>query len=166
MERHTGEPCAVKAASTVRRGAVGKVPKGNSLAVYPTINQFTEQVQGQISGCEAATPFELQTISGHRLYASDYSTIVVGPLKHHIANSAAPTLNPPASTHHPPTAPPAPPSQTQNAPAYAKSLVVYSLPEIGPPLSTHSTYAVPESPLLCANSIPRSFSAVAIPRLL
>ena len=27
MERHTGEPCAVKAASTVRRGAVGKVQK-------------------------------------------------------------------------------------------------------------------------------------------
>ena len=39
MERHTGEPCAVKAASTVRRGAVGKVPKGNSLAAYPTKRQ-------------------------------------------------------------------------------------------------------------------------------
>ena len=37
MERHTGEPCAVKVARTVRRGAVGKVPKGNSLAAYPTL---------------------------------------------------------------------------------------------------------------------------------
>ena len=37
LEEHTGEPCAVKAASTVRRGVVGKVPKGNSLAAYPTM---------------------------------------------------------------------------------------------------------------------------------
>ena len=46
MERHTGEPCAVKAASTVRRGAVGKVPKGNSLAAYPTIEQLSKHVEG------------------------------------------------------------------------------------------------------------------------
>ena len=35
----TGEPCAMKVASTVLRGTVGKVPcvlHGNSLAVYPT----------------------------------------------------------------------------------------------------------------------------------
>lgn len=35
----TGEPCAVKVASTVRRGVVGKVsPQGdNSLAAYSTV---------------------------------------------------------------------------------------------------------------------------------
>ena len=48
MERHTGEPCAVKAASTVRRGAVGKVPKGNSLVAYPTMEQVTKPVEGAI----------------------------------------------------------------------------------------------------------------------
>jgi hypothetical protein len=41
MERRllkpTGEPYAVKAACTVRRGTVAKVPlHGNSVAVYPT----------------------------------------------------------------------------------------------------------------------------------
>ena len=54
MERHTGEPCAVKVASTVRKGAVGKVPKGNSLASYPTMEQFTEPVEGQNDGQETA----------------------------------------------------------------------------------------------------------------
>ncbi len=32
-----GEPDAVKVARPVRRGAVGKVPQGNSLAAYPTV---------------------------------------------------------------------------------------------------------------------------------
>ena len=54
MERHTGEPCAVKVASTVRRGAVGIVPKGNSLAAYPTMEQVTEPVEGQFDGQETA----------------------------------------------------------------------------------------------------------------
>ena len=54
MARHTGEPCAVKAASTVRRGAVGKVPKGNSLAAYPTIEQITKPLEGQYVGQETA----------------------------------------------------------------------------------------------------------------
>src|SRR5207249_268013 len=37
-KRHcnTGEPCALKGASTVRGGAVGNVPLGNALAAYST----------------------------------------------------------------------------------------------------------------------------------
>lgn len=40
----------MKVASTVRRGAVGKVPKGNSLAAYPTMEQVTKHVEGQFNG--------------------------------------------------------------------------------------------------------------------
>ena len=65
MERHTGEPCAVKAASTVRRGAVGKGPKGNSLAAYPTMEQFTKHVEGQNYGQDTSvTHSSLQVPSG------------------------------------------------------------------------------------------------------
>jgi hypothetical protein len=31
---HSGEPCAVKVACTVREEAVGNVPRGNALAAY------------------------------------------------------------------------------------------------------------------------------------
>ena len=44
----------MKVASTVRRGAVGKVPKGNSLAAYPTMEQFTKPVEGQNDGQDTA----------------------------------------------------------------------------------------------------------------
>lgn len=54
MERRTGEPCAVKAASTVPRGAVGEVPKGNSLAAYPTMEQVTQPGEGQTACSRAA----------------------------------------------------------------------------------------------------------------
>jgi hypothetical protein len=37
----TGEPCAVKAASTVRGGVVGNVPSGNALATYSTTTSRT-----------------------------------------------------------------------------------------------------------------------------
>ena len=69
MERHTGEPCAVKAASTVRRGAVGKVPKGNSLAAYPTIEHIARHVKGQFSGHKttAAHGYCWKTIPAHPL---------------------------------------------------------------------------------------------------
>ena len=40
----------MKVASTVRRGAVGKMPKGNSLAAYPAMEQFTAR-----SGLDGAT---------------------------------------------------------------------------------------------------------------
>ena len=39
LETHSREPCAVKVASTVRRGGVGKVPYGNSPAPYPTLTK-------------------------------------------------------------------------------------------------------------------------------
>ena len=55
MERHTGEPCAVKIASTVRRGVVGKVPaRENSLATYPTVERTAEPVEGQYDCQETA----------------------------------------------------------------------------------------------------------------
>ena len=54
MERHTGEPCAEKVASTVRREAVGKVPKGNSLAANSTMERTAKPGEGQNDGQETA----------------------------------------------------------------------------------------------------------------
>jgi len=48
-----GEPDAEKLARPVRRGAVGKVPKGNSLAAYPTFPTFRV---GRFSLCPTFTP--------------------------------------------------------------------------------------------------------------
>ena len=54
MERHTGEPCAEKVASTARREAVGKVPKGNSLAANSTMERTAKPGEGQNDGQETA----------------------------------------------------------------------------------------------------------------
>ena len=54
MERHTGEPFALKVASMVRRGAVGKVPKGNSLSAYPKMERIAQPVERQHDGQETA----------------------------------------------------------------------------------------------------------------
>ena len=47
----TGEPDAVKVARPVRRGVVGKVPEGNSLATYPTEKAGRKLVAIPYSSC-------------------------------------------------------------------------------------------------------------------
>ena len=72
MERHTGEPCAVKAASTVRRGAVGKVPKGNSLAAYPTIGAIHQACGGAIRWSRKGGGTRRPSSPDDRTHAEEY----------------------------------------------------------------------------------------------
>ena len=58
-------PCAVESRKPrFRRGAAGKVPKGNSLAVYPTMEQYTKPVEGQHDGQETAATHGGLQVSG------------------------------------------------------------------------------------------------------